>query len=156
MIGFDDSEHTDERRISATDDQACPAPRGARAADDPHGVEDMRRRARHRLMTEGAQVGVAVLIELATDKAQKGSTRAAAAKALVVQSGSSAPLLSQEDLADMPPDQIRALLGEAQRALDARLAKLKTIEHVSTVPDSTQSARLEVVKNTPQTGSLFD
>jgi len=97
------------------------------------GANDIRRHARERLMTEGVEVGVRVLIELAEDKQQKGSTRGAAAKALV-QSGSAAPLLSQEDLADMPPDQIRALLAEAQRALDARLAKLKTIEHVATTP----------------------
>ncbi|MDB5535023.1 MAG: hypothetical protein JWO28_3338 [Hyphomicrobiales bacterium] len=117
-----------------------------RFADLPaeRGNEDTRRRARERLMTEGAEVGVRVLIELAEDKTQKGSTRGAAAKALVHLSGSTAPMLSQEDLADMPAEQIRALLAEAQRALEARMNKLKTIEHVGTVP----------AKNPP--GSMFD
>lgn len=119
------------------------------------GNEHIRRRARERLMTEGAEVGVRVLIELAEDKNQKGSTRGAAAKALVHLSGSTVPMLSQEDLADLPPDQIRALLAEAQRALDARLAKLKTIEHTPTVPEPPRPARLEAVE-TASRGSLFD
>jgi hypothetical protein len=107
------------------------------------GNEDIRRRARERLQTEGAEAGVRVLIELAEDKRQKGSTRGAAAKALVQLSGSTLPMLSQEDMADMPAEQIRALLGEAQRALDARMAELKTIDHV---PTAQEKAR----------GSLFD
>ena len=120
------------------------------------GNEDTRRRARERLMTEGAEVGVRVLIELAEDKNQKGSTRGAAAKALVHSSGSTVPTLSQEDLADLPPDQIRALLAEAQRALDARLANLKTIEHAPTAFDSSQPARMEAAQDVAQAGGLFD
>ena len=107
--------------------------------DDEHhggGKDDVRRRARERLMTEGAEVGVATLIELAQDRLQKGSTRGAAAKALVQSSGSTAPMLSQEDLADLPPDQIRVLLAEAQRALAAHEAKMKTIEHTPTAPEA--------------------
>jgi hypothetical protein len=119
------------------------------------GDEDIRRRARERLMTEGAEVGVRVLIELAEDKTQKGSTRGAAAKALVHSSGSTLPTLSQEDLADMPAEQIRALLVEAQRALEARLNKLKTIEHVPS-PRLSQPARSEAVTDTTQAGGLFD
>ncbi|MFZ2160458.1 MAG: hypothetical protein WAV72_30660 [Bradyrhizobium sp.] len=120
------------------------------------GGDDIRRRARERLQTEGAEVGVRVLIELAEDKSQKGSTRGAAAKALVQSSGSTLPMLSQEDLADMPAEQIRALLGEAQRALEARLNKLKTIEHTPRVPELPRPARLEAVKDTDQAGGLFD
>lgn len=115
------------------------------------GSEDIRRRARERLMTEGAEVGVRVLIELAEDRQQKGSTRGAAAKALVHASGSTVPVLSQEDIAELPPDQIRALLAEAQRALDARLAKLKTIEHVPASPE-----RLPTVNDAFPAGGLFD
>lgn len=82
-------------------------------------------------MTKGAEVGVRVLLELAEDQKQKGSTRGAAAKSLVQLSGiSSAQALSEGDLADMPADKIRALLGEAQRALEARMRVVegKTIE----------------------------
>src|ERR1700682_412822 len=114
------------------------------------GAEDIRRRARERLQTEGAEVGVRVLIELAEDKNQKGSTRGAAAKALVQSSGSTMPMLSQEDLAEMPAEQIRVLLAEAERALAARMAELKTIEHAPASPKPSQPARLESVKNTAQ------
>lgn len=118
------------------------------------GGDDIRRRARERLMTEGAEVGVRVLIELAEDRKQKGSTRGAAAKALVHASGSTVPMLSQDDIADLPPDQIRALLTEARRALAAHEAKMKTIEHQP--PPVPQPARLEAVKDTDQAGGLFD
>lgn len=95
---------------------------GNRLAAQEDIAEDARRRARHRLMTEGAQIGVAVLIELASDTLQKGSTRGAAAKSLVQLSGiAGAAALSEGDLADMPADRIRALLAEAQRALEARM-----------------------------------
>jgi hypothetical protein len=91
---------------------------------------DIRRRARNLLQNEGAMIGVVVLAELATDTLQKGSTRGAAAKALVQLSGvSSAATLSEADLAELPADKIRALLAEAQRALEARMANLKTIDH---------------------------
>jgi hypothetical protein len=119
MSGFDDNgDGPDERRVAATGDPACSA-------------EDIRRRARQRLHTEGFEVGVRVLIELAEDTKQKGSTRGAAAKSLV-QSGSTMQLLSQEDLAEMSAEQIRALLAESKRALAARMAELKTIDHAPT------------------------
>jgi hypothetical protein len=121
MSTFDDDKRTDERRVSVF------------SADVPEAAENIRREARHRLQTEGFEVGVRVLIELAEDKKQKGSTRGAAAKSLV-QSGSTVRELSPEDLADLSADQIRALLGEAQRALEARLNYLKTIEHEPAQP----------------------
>lgn len=109
---------------------AIPVVAGYKLANNPDVAEDVRRRARHRLMTEGAEVGVRVLLELAQDVKQKGSTRGAAAKSLVQLSGiQNASSLSPEDLAELPADQIRALLGEAQRALQARMDKLKTIDH---------------------------
>lgn len=125
---------------------AKPATAAAQLMATPDVAEDVRRRARHRLMTEGAEVGVRVLIELANDMKQKGSTRGAAAKSLVQLSGiSTAQALSPEDLAELPADQIRALLAEAQRALEARMAKLKTIEHeparADLAPESPQSAQ---------------
>lgn len=108
---------------------------------NPDVLEDMRRRARHLLQNQGAQIGVAVLIELACDEKQKGSTRGAAAKSLVQLSGiSTAQQLSPEDLADLPADQIRTLLAEAQRALNERMAKLKTIDHEPDTPQSAQAA----------------
>jgi len=128
---------------------------GVRSGDAPEAAEDIRRRARHRLQTEGFEVGVRVLIELAEDAKQKGSTRGAAAKSLV-QSGSTVQSFSPEELAEMSGEQIRVLLAEAERALAARLAKLKTIEHVPTALESPQPARLEVAKNAAPTGGLFD
>lgn len=120
---------------------AVPVNAGNKLLHIPDVAEDVRRRARHRLMTEGAEVGVRVLLELACDVKQKGSTRGAAAKSLVQLSGiSSARELSEADLADMPPDQIRTLLAEAQRALDARIAASKTIEHEPESPSIAQAA----------------
>lgn len=139
------------RQMAATGDHAyaaekagyaVPVNAGAALVRNPDVAEDVRRRARHRLMTEGAEVGVRVLLELAQDVLQKGSTRGAAAKSLVQLSGiSTAQQLSPEDLADLPADQIRALLGEAQRALEARMNKLKTIDHEpAETPQSAQAA----------------
>lgn len=110
---------------------------------NPDVVDDMRRRARSLLQNEGAQIGVAVLIELACDVLQKGSTRGAAAKSLVQLSGiHTAATLSPEDLAELPADQIRALLGEAQRALEARMKTIHAIEHEpAQAPESPQSAQ---------------
>jgi hypothetical protein len=132
------------------------------SADSPDAAaDDIRRRARSRLQTEGAEVGVRVLIELAEDKKQKGSTRGAAAKSLVQSSGiHTAATLSQEDLADLPADQIRALLAQAQRALEARMNHLTTIDHEPTAspPTALESplrTRLEERK-TPPWGNLFD
>lgn len=102
---------------------------------------DIRRQARNLLQNEGAAIGVAVLVELATDEKQKGSTRGAAAKSLVQLSGiAGAQALSEGDLADMPADQIRTLLAEAQRALAARMDSLKTIEHDAESPPIAQAA----------------
>lgn len=120
---------------------ASPAILGARLARQDDVAEDIRRRARNRLQTEGAEVGVRVLIELAEDVLQKGSTRGAAAKSLVQLSGiSSAATLSEADLAELPADKIRALLAEAQRALEARMKVVKTIDHEPEPPQSAQGA----------------
>jgi hypothetical protein len=123
---------------------AVPAVAGLKLTHNADVAEDIRRRARHRLQTEGAEVGVRVLLELAQDVLQKGSTRGAAAKSLVQLSGiHTAATLSPEDLADLPADQIRALLGEAQRALEARMNHLKTIDHepAELVPESDDCAQ---------------
>lgn len=101
---------------------AGPVNAGAKLLHVPDVAEDIRRRARIRLQTEGAEVGVRVLIELAEDPLQKGSTRGAAAKALVQLSGlTGAQSLTEQDLAEMPPDKIRELLGQAQRQLEQRM-----------------------------------
>lgn len=121
---------------------ASPGVLGHRMMGNPDVAEDIRRRARHRLQTEGAEVGVRVLLELAQDVLQKGSTRGAAAKSLVQLSGiHTAATLSPEDLAELPADQIRALLGEAQRALEARMQQLKTIDHEPASPESVDCAQ---------------
>lgn len=118
---------------------ANPVNSGARLAHNPDVADDARRRARQLLMTKGAEVGVRVLLELAEDVKQKGSTRGAAAKSLVQLSGiSSAQALSAEDLADLPPDQIRALLLETKRALEARM---KVVEGRTIDAESPQSAQ---------------
>lgn len=133
---------TGDRVYSATKaGYADPATAASRLMAIPDVAEEARRKARHRLMTEGAEVGVRVLIELACDEKQKGSTRGAAAKSLVQLSGiSSAATLSEADLAELPADKIRALLAEAQRALDERMAKLKTIDHEPESPPIAQAA----------------
>jgi phage terminase small subunit len=106
----------------------------------PDVAEEVRRRARHRLQTEGAEVGVRVLIEVATDELQKGSARVAAAKALVQASGvASVQSLSEADLAEMPPDKIRELLGQAQRQLEARMVTVSGRE-LPIEADSAQDA----------------
>lgn len=120
---------------------AVPVNAGAGLMRNVDVAEDVRRRARHTLMTKGAEVGVRVLLELAEDVKQKGSTRGAAAKSLVQLSGiSSAAALSEADLAELPADKIRALLAEAERALADRMARLKTIEHSPEKPQSAQPA----------------
>jgi hypothetical protein len=121
---------------------AKPATAGGKLMAIADVAEDARRRARHTLVTKGAEVGVRVLIELAEDVKQKGSTRGAAAKSLVQLSGiSNAAALSEEDLAELPADKIRALLAEAQRALAARMAAAKTIDHEpAESPQSAQAA----------------
>jgi hypothetical protein len=139
------------RNMAATGDRlysariagySAPHQSAAQNLKNPDVAEDIRRQARHRLQTEGAQIGVAVLIELASDRLQKGSTRGAAAKSLVQLSGiSNASTLSEADLAELPADKIRALLAEAQRALEARMTKLKTIDHdPGESPQSAQAA----------------
>ncbi len=83
------------------------------------------------MMTEGPEICVNVLFSVALDEDEKGSTRVVAAKAIGQMSGMAAPQsLTEGDLADMPADKIRALLGEAQRALEARMRVVegKTIE----------------------------
>lgn len=116
---------------------AFPAVAGNKLMRNADVAEDVRRRARHTLQTRGAEVGVRVLLELAEDVKQKGSVRGTAAKALVQLSGvASAATLSPEDLAELPPDQIRALLAETKRALEARMTKLKTIEHEPIAQDA--------------------
>lgn len=99
-----------------------PGSAGSKLIRNPDVAEDIRRRARLRLQTEGAEVGVRVLLELAEDPKQKGSTRGAAAKALVQLSGiTGAASLTEQDLAEMPPDRIRELLNQAQRQLEQRM-----------------------------------
>jgi hypothetical protein len=118
-----------------------PATAASRLMAIPEVAEEARRKARHTLMTKGAEVGVRVLIELAEDVKQKGSTRGAAAKSLVQLSGiSGVQSLSEADLAELPADKIRALLAEAERALAARMNELKTIDHEPESPKSAQPA----------------
>lgn len=90
----------------------------------------MRAHARALLQNEGAQIGVAVLIEIASDKLQKASSRVAAAKSLVQLSGvAGAQDLNEKDLTEMSADDIRDLLARARDALQERLAQRNTIEH---------------------------
>ncbi|WP_439392562.1 hypothetical protein ACRQ5Q_24365 [Bradyrhizobium sp. PMVTL-01] len=108
---------------------AQPGSAASKLMRNPDVLDEVRRRARTRLQTEGAEVGVRVLIEIASDPKQKGSARVAAAKALVHESGvARAQTLSETDLAEMPPDQLQELLGQARRELAERLARRNTIE----------------------------
>lgn len=138
-------------KMAATGDPAYSAEKAGYAVPHVAGTklmrvadvaDDVRRRARHRMMTEGPEICVNVLFEVALDVKQKGSTRVVAAKAIGQMSGLASPqTLSEEDLAEMPADKIRALLSEAQRALSARAAELKTIDHEpAKAPESAQPA----------------
>lgn len=119
---------------------AHPRIAGQQLMAKPDVAEEVRRRARLRLQTEGAEVGVRVLIELASDVRQKGSTRGAAAKALVQLSGiTGVQNLSESDLAEMPPDKIRELLNQAQRQLEQRM-KVVNGRELPIEPDSAQDA----------------
>jgi hypothetical protein len=119
---------------------AFPAVAASKLMRNPDVAEEVRRRARIRLQTEGAEVGVRVLLELAEDPKQKGSTRGAAAKALVQLSGlTGSQNLSEADLAEMPPDKIRELLGQAQRQLEARM-KVVSGRELPIEGDSAQAA----------------
>ncbi|MGO3930849.1 terminase small subunit [Rhodopseudomonas pseudopalustris] len=123
---------------------AQPAVRSSQTLQRPEVQEEIRRQAQHRLRTEGAQIGVDVLIELAQDKKQKGSTRGMAAKSLVQLSGiAGANALSEADLAEMPAEKIRGLLAEAERLLSERMAAARVIEH--------EPAAIEV-----EAGDVFD
>lgn len=122
---------------------AKPATAAAQLMATRDVAEDVRRRVRHKLQTEGAELGANVLMEIAADRLQKGSTRVNAAWRLVQLSGVvSAQAISEADLAEMPADQIRALLAEAQRALSSRLVALKTIDHEpAAAPESADIAQ---------------
>lgn len=120
---------------------AAPAQAASDNLQNPDVQNDIRRQARNLLQNEGAAIGVLVLVELATDEKQKGSTRGAAAKSLVQLSGvSSAQSLSEADLAELPADQIRTLLAEAQRALEARMKTVQGRELEAESPQSAQAA----------------
>lgn len=109
---------------------SSPVPRASAALARPEVQDEIRRQAQHRLRTDGAEIGVAVLIEIAQDKKQKGSTRGMAAKSLVQLSGiANGNALSEADLAEMPAEKIKTLLAEAERLLAERMAAAKVIEH---------------------------
>jgi hypothetical protein len=93
-------------------------------------LDAMRRQAAERLRTEGAKVGVDVLITMANDDKQKGSTRVAAAKSLVQLSGiAGGATLTEQDLAEMPPEKMREMLARTEALLNERMAVLQTIDH---------------------------
>lgn len=116
----------------------------------------MRNEARRLLMNEGAQIGVAVLVELATDTAQKGSTRAVAAKSLVQFSGiAGVQDLSEKDLAEMSADDIRGLLSQAQAALQERLARKMTIDHAPAETVDAPAESPQIAQPAPNSG-VFD
>ncbi len=101
---------------------------------NPDVQNEIRRKARHKLQTEGAEIGVEVLITIAKDKLQPGGTRVRAAEALVKHSGiSGVDTLDEEDLAGMKPGELDALLDKARRELALRAQGAKTIEHAPAI-----------------------
>lgn len=64
-----------------------PAQRASANLGKPAVLDEIRRNARKRLETEGAEVGVSVLVEIALDSRQPGGTRVRAATELVKHSG---------------------------------------------------------------------
>src|ERR1700730_16651260 len=84
------------RNMAATGDRlysariagySAPHQSAAQNLRNPDVAEDIRRQARHRLQTEGAETSVRVLLEVANDLQQKGATRVMAAKVLGQMSG---------------------------------------------------------------------
>lgn len=95
-----------------------PYRKGVLKKQDPRIVEAARDRAKERLMSEGAEIGVAVLIEVASDKKAPANARVAAADKLVKHSGISADVSAAGELHEMTPDQIAAAI----QRLEARAA----------------------------------
>ncbi|WP_158266651.1 terminase small subunit [Alsobacter soli] len=89
-------ERTFAKHYAATGDGAysarmagygSPAQRASANLQKPGVLAEVRLQARKRLESEGAEVGVQTLIEIATDRQQPGGTRVRAAAELVKQSG---------------------------------------------------------------------
>ncbi len=95
---------------------AHPATRGGENAKDPEIASEVRRLARDKLRTEGAEVGVRVLIEIASDVKQPAGARVQAADKLVRHSGISAEGSDGLEPHEMTAEQIARAIEELTRA----------------------------------------
>lgn len=99
---------------------AHPSVRGAENKSDPTVAAEVRRLARDRLRTEGAEVGVRVLIEIASDVKQPAGARVQAADKLVRHAGLSAEGSDGIEPHEMTAEQIARAIGELERAASAQ------------------------------------
>lgn len=95
---------------------AQPMTRGSENKSDPDIAGEVRRLARDKLRTEGAEVGVRVLIEIASDAKQPAGARVQAADKLVRHSGISAEGSDGLEPHEMTADQIARAIDELTRA----------------------------------------
>ena len=99
---------------------AHPAVRGAENKHDPTLASEVRRLARERLRTEGAEVGVRVLIEIAVDVKQPAGARVQAADKLVKHAGLSAEGGEERELHEMTGEEIARAIAALQHAASDR------------------------------------
>ncbi len=88
---------------------------GSQKRQDPRIQAASRAAARDRLRSEGAEVGVRVLIEIASDVKQPSGARVNAAVNLVKHSGISAEGTDTLEPHEMTPEQIARTIGELER-----------------------------------------
>lgn len=108
---------------------AFPVVAGTKLMNNPDVRAKTQKTIEHALHNVLTPLATARLEKILRDDSQKGSTHVAASKVVLTWYEANRATMSQEDLADLPADQIRALLGEAKRALEARRNHLLTIEH---------------------------
>lgn len=98
---------------------AVPVVVGSQKRHDPRILAAARQAARDRLRSEGAEVGVKVLIDIASDAKQPAGARVAAAVNLVKHSGISAEGSDGAEPHEMTAEQIAKAIGELERAASA-------------------------------------
>lgn len=116
-----------------------PAVRGSENKSDPAVAAEVRRIARETLRTDGAEVGVRVLIEIASDAKQPAGARVQAADKLVRHSG-----LSAEGADGREPHEMSG--ADLAKAID---------ELTRIAADRAKPVDAQRLEPTPETG-LFD
>lgn len=107
---------------------------GSQKRQDPRVLAASRAAARDRLRSEGAEVGVRVLIDIASDAKQPAGARVNAAVNLVKHSGISAEGADTLEPHEMTPEQIAKAIGELERnaAAQAKAVDAHRIDELDT------------------------